>query len=57
MKLRGTKQSLTDKTLHEELSKVEGMEWVSQIYEAGSSFVHFEKTHFMSSRFLSQKLE
>lgn len=53
MKLRGTKQTLTDKTLHEELSKVEDMEWVSQIYEAGNSFVHFENTHFISSRFIS----
>ena len=53
MKLRGTKQTLTDKTLHEELSKVEDMEWVSQIYKAGSSFVHFENTHFISSRFVS----
>ena len=53
MKLRGTKKPLTDKTLHEELSKVEDMEWVSQIYEAGSSFVHFDKTHFISSRFVS----
>jgi hypothetical protein len=53
MKLRGTKQALNDRTLHEELSKVKDMEWVSRIYEAGSSFVHFEKSHFIFSRSIS----
>ena len=49
MKIRGTKKDLTDSTLYLELSKVEGMEWVTDIYKAGSSFVHLEKSHIFSA--------
>jgi len=49
MKLRGTKQDLRDNTLYIELSKIEGMEWVTEIYKAGNSFVHLEKSHIFSS--------
>ncbi len=49
MKLRGTKQKLNDLLLYTELSKVENMEWVSDIYKAGNSFVHLEKSHIFSS--------
>lgn len=49
MKLRGTKKDLRDDTLYVELSKIEGMEWVSEIYKAGSSFIHLEKSHIFSS--------
>ena len=48
MKLRGTKKDLRDDTLYIELSKIEGMEWVSEIYKAGSSFIHLEKSHIFS---------
>lgn len=49
MKLRGTKKDLRDDTLYMELSKIEGKEWVSDIYKAGNSFVHLEKSHIFSS--------
>ena len=49
MKLRGTKIDLRDDTLYIELSKIKGMEWVSEIYKAGSSFIHLEKSHIFSS--------
>ena len=49
MKLRGTKQKLSDFTLHTEITKIENMEWVTRIYEAGNSFVHLEKSHIFSS--------
>lgn len=49
MKFAGTKKDLRDDTLYLELSKVEGMEWVSDIYKVGSSFIHFEKSHIFSS--------
>ena len=34
---------------HTEISKIEGMEWVSHLYNIGNSFIHFEKSHFLSS--------
>lgn len=49
MKLNGTKKDLRDDTLYLELSKIEGMEWVADIYKAGSSFIHLEKSHIFSS--------
>lgn len=49
MKLKGTKKDLRDDTLYLELSKTEGMEWVEDIYKAGSSFIHLEKSHIFSS--------
>lgn len=49
MKLRGTDKYLLDNTLYLELSKIEGMEWVTDIYKAGNSFVHLEKSHIFSS--------
>lgn len=49
MKLNGTGTKLDDRTLYLELSKIEGMEWVTDIYKAGSSFVHLEKSHIFSS--------
>jgi len=49
MKLNGTKKDLRDDTLYLELSKIEGMEWVEDIYKAGSSFIHLEKSHIFSS--------
>jgi hypothetical protein len=55
MKLNGTNEFLTDKTLYTELSKIDGMYWVSDIYKAGSSFVHFEKSHIFSSLNISDK--
>jgi hypothetical protein len=55
MKLNGTNELLTDKTLYSELSKIDGMYWVKDIYKAGSSFVHFEKSHIFSSLNISDK--
>lgn len=49
MKLNGTKKDLRDDTLYIELSKIEDMEWVADIYKAGSSFIHLEKSHIFSS--------
>jgi hypothetical protein len=49
MKLNGTKKDLRDDTLYLELSKIEGMEWVTDIYKVGSSFIHLEKSHIFSS--------
>lgn len=49
MKLNGKNIELRDSTLYSELSKIEGMEWVADIYKAGSSFIHFEKSHIFSS--------
>jgi hypothetical protein len=49
MKLNGTGIKLDDRTLYLELSKIEGMEWLTDIYKAGSSFVHLEKSHIFSS--------
>lgn len=49
MKLNSSKGVLNDRTLYLEMSKVEGMEWVTDIYKAGNSFVHLEKSHIFSS--------
>ncbi len=49
MKLNGTNKLLQDKLLYSELSKIDGMHWVEDIYKAGSAFVHFEKSHIFSS--------
>ena len=50
MKLANTKTSLSDFTLVENLSKVEGMEWVPKVYQAGNSFIHFGDTIIHSSQ-------
>lgn len=57
MKLNGTNTSLNDQTLYLELSKIEGMDWVSDIYKAGSSFVHLEKNHIFSCLNIRDKNE
>lgn len=57
MKLNGTKRDLRDDTLYLELSKIEGMEWVTDIYIAGNSFVHLEKSHIFSSLKISDEKE
>jgi hypothetical protein len=57
MKLNGTKKDLRDDTLYLELSKIEGMEWVTDIYKAGSSFVHLEKSHIFSSLKIADEKE
>jgi hypothetical protein len=48
---------LRDDTLYLELSKIEGMEWVTDIYKAGSSFVHLEKSHIFSSLKIADEKE
>jgi hypothetical protein len=57
MKLRGTNTKLDDRTLYLELSKIEDMEWVTNIYNAGSSFVHLEKSHIFSSLKIANEKE
>jgi|SRR5690554_1131958 len=57
MKLNGTKIKLDDRTLYLEISKVEGMEWVKDIYQAGNSFVHLEKSHIFSSLKIADETE
>jgi len=57
MKLNGTKKDLRDDTLYLELSKIEGMEWVTDIYKAGSSFIHLEKSHIFSSLKIADEKE
>jgi hypothetical protein len=49
IKLSGTKQNLSDFLLYTEISKIENMEWVTDIYKAGNSFVYLEKSHIFSS--------
>lgn len=49
MKHFNSKSKLSDYFLHTEISKVEGMEWVSYLYNIGNSFIHLEKSHFLSS--------
>ena len=43
-------QKLTDNFLKNELSKVEGKEWVKEIYNAGNSFIHLGDVVINSSR-------
>lgn len=50
MKLKGTKTSLQDIVLVKELSKIEDMDWVQKIYDAGNSFVHFDNAILFSSQ-------
>lgn len=50
MKLKKSKQKLTDKYLVDELSKIEGMNWVKSIYDAGSSYIHFADSGIFSSQ-------
>lgn len=57
MKLNGTNLDLRDDTLYLELSKIEGMEWVTDIYKAGNSFVHLEKSHIFSSLRIADEKE
>jgi hypothetical protein len=57
MKLNGTNRDLRDDTLYLELSKIEGMEWVTDIYKAGNSFVHLEKSHIFSSLKIADEKE
>lgn len=57
MKLNGTNKDLRDDTLYLELSKIEGMEWVKDIYKAGNSFVHLEKSHIFSSLKIADEKE
>lgn len=46
LKLAGTRHSLRDKILHEELSKQ--YEWVSDAYEATSAYVHLDRMNITS---------
>jgi hypothetical protein len=57
MKLRGTNQKLCDYTLYTEISKIENMDWVAEIYKVGSSFVHLEKSHVFSSLKVKEEKE
>ena len=44
------RQKLTDNFLKKELSKIEGQEWVKDIYDAGNSFIHLGDISIASSR-------
>lgn len=46
LKLKGTKQALRDNFLHEQLSKQ--YQWVSEAYEATSSYVHLDRMNIQS---------
>jgi hypothetical protein len=48
-KIKGTRKMMRDSVLCTELSNIKGMDWVSDIYRAGSSFIHMEKSHIISS--------
>ena len=50
MKLRDSKKMLTDANLVQELSQIEGMDWVQKVYKAGNSYVHFGDTIVFSSQ-------
>lgn len=56
MKLAGTKTLLSDSNLYLEISKIKGMEWVEEIYKAGNSFVHLEKSHIFSSMMITNEI-
>jgi hypothetical protein len=53
----GKKQKLKDKFLVDELSKVEDMSWVSYVYSAGNSFIHYSNNLMRSSRKILNKEE
>ena len=57
MKLYSSNSVLSDTTLYLELSKIEDMEWVTDIYKAGNSFVHLEKSHILSTLNISDEKE
>ncbi len=57
MKLGETNKRLLDVTLVEELSKIEGMEWVEKIYDAGNSYVHFGEAIIFSSQTIQSEEE
>ncbi len=50
IKASNGKDKLTDKFLVDNISKVEGMEWVKSIYESGNAFVHFSDDIITASR-------
>lgn len=50
MRAYDTKLKLTDSYLCERLSKIKGKGWVTKVYEAGNSFVHFGDTIVRSSQ-------
>lgn len=50
-------KKLHDSYLVEEISKVEGMDWVKKIYQAGSSFVHFSDAIIFSSTKVRDELD
>ncbi len=50
MKANDSNEKLTDTYLVEQISKVEDMEWVKKVYEAGNSFVHFGDNIIFSSQ-------
>jgi hypothetical protein len=55
MKLKGSKQRLTDKYLIDELSKIEGMNWVKSVYESGNSYIHFADSGIFSAQTIIDK--
>jgi hypothetical protein len=57
MKLGDTNKSLQDVTLVDELSKIEGMDWVKKIYDAGNSYVHFGEAIIFSSQSIQSEEE
>jgi hypothetical protein len=57
MKLGNTNKSLHDVTLVDELSKIEGMDWVKKIYDAGNSYIHFCEAIIFSSQIVQSEEE
>jgi hypothetical protein len=57
MKLGNTKTKLQDVILVDELSKIEGMDWVKKIYDAGNSYVHFCEAIIFSSQSIQNEEE
>lgn len=56
MKVKDSSEKMTDAYLVEKLSKISGMEWVTQVYSAGNSFVHFgDKVIFSSQKIADEK--
>lgn len=50
MKANDCKEKLNDTYLVNQISKIEGMEWVKKIYGSGNAFVHFSDEIISASR-------
>lgn len=50
-------QKLTDKYLIDELSKIDGLSWIKDIYEASNSYIHFADSGIFAAQTMVNKEE